>query len=89
MDSPLEIPIWKKIFNGDNNRLLGHGSELALDDLLEIREAVLQNYFKNTLNNYLQLKQLFININKYFYKKTLTIENQVNVLHRVKSEQEV
>ena len=89
MDRPLEIPIRKKIFDGDNIRLLGHGSELALDDLLEIREAVLQNYFKNTLNNYLQLKQLFINMNEYFHKKTLTIENQVNVLHRVKSEQEV
>ena len=68
---------------------MGHGSELALDDLLEIREAVLQNYFKNILNNYLQLKYLFININEYFHKKTLTIENQVNVLHRVKSEKEV
>jgi hypothetical protein len=68
---------------------LGHGSELALDDLLEIREAVLQNYFKNSLNNNLQLKHLFINMNKYFHKKTLTIENQVNVLDRFKSEQEV
>ena len=67
---------------------MGHGSELALDDLLEIREAVLQNYFKNILNNYLQLKHLFINMNEYFHKKTLTIENQVNVLDRVKSEQE-
>ena len=68
---------------------MGHGSELALDDLLEIREAVLQNYFKNSLNNNLQLKHLFIKLNEYFHKKTLTIENQVNVLHRVKSEQEV
>ena len=67
---------------------MGHGSELALDDLLEIREAVLQNYFKSTLNNYLQLKKLFINMDKYFHKKTLTIENQINVLHRVRSEQE-
>ena len=67
---------------------MGHGSELALDDLLEIREAVLQNYFKNSLNNNLQLKHLFINMNKYFHKKTLTIENQINVLHRVRSEQE-
>ena len=67
---------------------MGHGSELALDDLLEIREAVLQNYFKNSLNNNLQLKHLFINMDKYFHKKTLTIENQINVLHRVRSEQE-
>ena len=67
---------------------MGHGSELALDDLLEIREAVLQNYFKNSLNNNLQLKHLFINIDKYFHKKTLTIENQINVLHRVRSEHE-
>ena len=67
---------------------MGHGSELALDDLLEIREAVLQNYFKNSLNNNLQLKHLFINMNNYFHKKTLTIENQINVLHRVRSEQE-
>jgi hypothetical protein len=67
---------------------LGHGSELALDDLLEIREAVLQNYFKNSLNNNLQLKHLFINMDMSFQKKTLTIENQINVLHRVRSEQE-
>ena len=67
---------------------MGHGSELALDDLLEIREAVLQNYFKNSLNNNLQLQHLFINMDKYFHKKTLTIENQINVLHRVRSEQE-
>ncbi|MGA1492310.1 MAG: hypothetical protein ACO39B_10440, partial [bacterium] len=59
-----------------------------LDDLLEIREAVLQNYFKNSLNNNLQLKHLFINMDIYFHKKTLTIENQINVLHRVRSEQE-
>ena len=58
---------------------MGHGSELALDDLLEIREAVLQNYFKNILNNYLQLKYLFININEYFHKKTLTIKNQIRL----------
>ena len=67
---------------------MGHGPELALDDLLEIREAVLQNYFNNSLNNNLQLKHLFINMDKYFHKKTLTIENQINVLHRVRSEQE-
>ena len=69
MDRPLEIPIRKKIFNGGNNRLLGHGSELALDDLLEIREAVLLNYFRNSLNNYLQLKHLFINLKDDFIKK--------------------
>ena len=68
---------------------MGHGSELALDDLLEIREAVLQNYFKIILNNYLQLKHLFINMKECFHKKTLTSETQINVLHRVKSEQEV
>ena len=67
---------------------MGHGSELALDDLLEIREAVLQNYFNNSLNNNLQLKHLFINMVVSFHKKTLTIENQINVLHRVRSEHE-
>ena len=48
----------------------------------------IDNIIKNSLNNNLQLKHLFINMDKYFHKKTLTIENQINVLHRVRSEQE-
>ena len=59
-----------------------------MDDLLEIIETILQDYFKNSLNNYLQLKHSFIII-KVFNKKTLMIENQIKVLHRVKPEQEL